>query len=45
MTVSGDAAYDGVAIRARLEHGQLTLLAAHGALHGADDVAAFPHGP
>ena len=37
----GHTAEDGSAIVPRLEHGQLARLAAHGPLHGADDVAAL----
>ncbi len=40
----GHAAEDGSAIVARLEHRQLARLAAHGPLHGADDVAALAQG-
>jgi hypothetical protein len=40
-----DATDDGTPILARLEHRQLALLAVHGPLHGADDVAAFTHCP
>lgn len=40
----GDAAEDGSAVVARLEYRQLARLAAHGPLHGADDVAALAQG-
>ena len=40
----GHAAEDGSAIVPRLEHRQFARLAAHGPLHGADDVAALAQG-
>ena len=40
----GHAAEDGSAIVARLEHRQFARLAAHGTLHGADDVATLAQG-
>ena len=42
--LGGHAADDRAAIVARLEHGQLARLAAHGPLHGTDDVAALAQG-
>ncbi len=40
----GHAAEDGSAVVAGLEHRQLARLAAHGPLHGADDVATLAQG-
>jgi hypothetical protein len=40
----GHAAEDGSAIVARVEHRQFARLAAHGPLHGADDVATLAQG-
>ncbi len=42
--LGGNAADDGAGAFARLENSQLPLLATHGALHCADDVAPLAHG-
>ncbi|MNV78772.1 hypothetical protein D3C71_1722850 [compost metagenome] len=42
---AGHAANEGATVIAGLEYGQVTLLATHGPLHGADDVATLAHGP
>ncbi|KAG0773888.1 hypothetical protein G6F21_014264 [Rhizopus arrhizus] len=44
QTLSSHATDDSAAVVARLEHRQLARLAAHGPLHGADDVAALAQG-
>lgn len=42
--LGGHAADEGTAVVGRLEYRQLARLAAHGALHGADDVATLARG-
>ncbi len=43
--LADDTAKEDTAILPGLEHSQLALPAAHGALHGANDVAALAHCP